>query len=154
MARIKIVDKVKLPKNKLNIIRKAAHFYLKSSLPKCKVKELKTKIIVIGAETSEDSGQCYYNDKNSYDIIIVLYGKTNQHFFNFLHTLAHEFVHLKQIELKELNYENYKWKNRHIDKSTDYHDLPWEIDANGRAWGLVIKFLQSSPTLEKFIPLL
>lgn len=59
-------------------------------------------------------------------------------------TLAHEIVHVKQFIRGELGdtfneggISLTKWKGKLIDESNeDYFDLPWEIEASGREYGL------------------
>jgi hypothetical protein len=64
-----------------------------------------------------------------------------------LETIAHEMVHVKQYARREMNdwqYKEvyYKWKGTYVPDSTDYWDLPWEIEANGREVGLFIRWAQ------------
>lgn len=56
-------------------------------------------------------------------------------------TLGHELVHLKQYATGELSDETIrsraKWKNKIIDETKiDYWDMPFEIEAYGREFGL------------------
>ena len=64
-----------------------------------------------------------------------------------METVAHEMVHVKQYARREMNdwqYKEvyYKWKGTYVPDSTDYWDLPWEIEANGRECGLFIRWAQ------------
>ncbi len=50
---------------------------------------------------------------------------------NTLITLAHEMVHLKQFAKCELKDDHTRWRGFVVDsEAIDYHDLPWEIEAN------------------------
>lgn len=71
---------------------------------------------------------------------------------NFIECLGHEMVHVKQYakgELKQNMRENTMvWKRTYkYDVSVmenvngDYHELPWEVEAHGREYGLYVKFL-------------
>jgi hypothetical protein len=65
---------------------------------------------------------------------------------NQLQTLAHELVHVKQYAKGELSWKEVnnriRWNNQLIDESTtNYFDLPWEIEAFGREYGLYIRYV-------------
>lgn len=57
-------------------------------------------------------------------------------------TLAHEFVHLKQYAMGELDESMNVWKGKRMPSSMDYWDTPWEIEAHGREYGLWSRFAQ------------
>ena len=66
-----------------------------------------------------------------------------------METLAHEMVHVKQYARREMNdwqYKEvyYKWKGTYVPDSTNYWDLPWEIEANGREVGLFIRWCEQA----------
>jgi hypothetical protein len=66
-----------------------------------------------------------------------------------LETVAHEMVHVKQYARREMNdfafkEVHYKWKGKLVPESTDYWDLPWEIEANGREVGLFIRWCEQA----------
>ena len=67
-----------------------------------------------------------------------------------LETVAHEMVHVKQYARREMNDwsymedKYYKWKNQMVPANTDYWDLPWEIEANGREIGLFIRWAEKN----------
>jgi len=67
-----------------------------------------------------------------------------------LNSLAHELVHVKQWakgEIFELQRERkvYKFNGQRFDTSkVDYWDTPWEIEAHGRAIGLVVQWAQKN----------
>jgi hypothetical protein len=47
-----------------------------------------------------------------------------------LRTLAHEMVHVKQYCYKELNEEATRWCGMKMARDLEYHEQPWEIEAN------------------------
>lgn len=67
-----------------------------------------------------------------------------------LNSLAHELVHVKQWakgEFYELQREKkvYKFNGQRFDTSKiDYWDTPWEIEAHGRAIGLVVQWVRAN----------
>lgn len=72
-----------------------------------------------------------------------------------LNSLAHELVHVKQWakgEFFELQRERqvYKFNGKKFDISKiDYWDLPWEIEAHGRAIGLVVLWARENKLVHK-----
>lgn len=61
-------------------------------------------------------------------------------------TVAHEFTHLKQLTTGEmqqsLDGKFFRWNGMIIDtKQTHYYDLPWEIEAHGREYGMYDRFI-------------
>jgi len=67
-----------------------------------------------------------------------------------LNTLAHELVHVKQWakgEYYQLQREKhvYKFCSKRFDTNkVDYWDTPWEIEAHGRAIGLVVQWTRAN----------
>jgi len=62
-----------------------------------------------------------------------------------LKILAHELVHVKQFargELKDNGHPMYmKWNKEDVNsEKTDYWDLPWEIEAYGREYGMFRRY--------------
>ena len=72
-----------------------------------------------------------------------------------LNTLAHELVHVKQWakgEYYQLQRERhvYKFCGKRFDtKKVDYWDTPWEIEAHGRAIGLVVQWARENGLTNK-----
>ena len=48
---------------------------------------------------------------------------------NFVTTLCHEMIHVKQYARKEINGIDLCWKGRNVPEDTDYWNLPWEKEA-------------------------
>ena len=71
-----------------------------------------------------------------------------------LETIAHEMVHVKQYARSEMTDwiiedKFYKWKGDFVPEATDYWDLPWEIEANGREVGLFVRWAQDNGYAKK-----
>ena len=70
-----------------------------------------------------------------------------------LRTLAHELVHVKQYIRGELTWRDrgllWKGVNHNPKNLLHYYDLPYEIEANGREYGLLFGFLLVWTGLEK-----
>jgi len=66
-----------------------------------------------------------------------------------LETIAHEMVHVKQYARNEMTDwviedKFYKWKGDFVPEKTNYWDLPWEIEANGKEVGLFVRWAQDN----------
>ena len=48
---------------------------------------------------------------------------------DFVSTIIHEMVHVKQFARDEMNGYDMRWKSKIISVETDYMDLPWEKEA-------------------------
>lgn len=77
-------------------------------------------------------GLCETIDKRHFIIDVALYG-------NWLSTLAHEMVHVKQFARGELDENLTYWKGRNHG-NTDYWDQPWEREARRLQHKMVQKF--------------
>jgi hypothetical protein len=103
------------------------------------ISRLKTKITIkvhhnlFVAKGTEGLCECV-NDRE-FIINVALYG-------NWLSTLAHEMVHVKQFARKELNPSLTKWKSRSNVSDIDYWDQPWEKEARRLQHKLVLAFEQ------------
>ena len=78
------------------------------------------------------TGLCESDDKRTFIIDVALYS-------NWVTTLAHEMVHVKQFARGELNESLTKWKNKDC-SDKEYWDQPWEIEARKLQHELVINF--------------
>lgn len=75
----------------------------------------------------------------------------------FMQSLMHEMVHIKQYARGELRYTkdgHGVWNGYSYDDEVhDYYDLPWEIEAHGREAGLVYQFLNKHPEWHGYLGL-
>ena len=79
-------------------------------------------------------GLCLSLDQRNFEIDVAMYG-------NWLSTLAHEMVHVKQFARNELDANLSRWKSRgHA--NTEYWDQPWEKEARRLQHKLVAKFIE------------
>lgn len=76
-------------------------------------------LFVDSAKTCE--GLCESVSRRHFIIDVALYG-------NWLSTLAHEMVHVKQFARGELNESLTRWKNKNHE-NTNYWNQPWEKEA-------------------------
>ena len=100
------------------------------------ISRLKTNIHVkfhhkLFVENSSE-GLCESIDTRNFIVDVGLYG-------NWLTTLAHEMVHIKQFARGELDCSLQHWKGRdHSD--TEYWDQPWEKEARKLQNKMALKF--------------
>lgn len=93
-------------------------------------------------------GNCIWEDEHRNSREFTINMEPNQKISLLLNTLAHELVHVKQWakgEYYELISQPkvYKFNGKRVDTSkVDYWDTPWEIEAHGRAIGLVIQWVR------------
>ena len=71
-------------------------------------------------------GFCDIQDDNRNFIIEV---NKNVSIKDFVSTIIHEMVHVKQYARNEMNGDDMRWKSKIIPEDTDYMDLPWEKEA-------------------------
>lgn len=86
-------------------------------------------------------GYCLELDEKEFEIEV---DKT-QPLRKVLETIAHEMVHVKQYVRRELNPNKEVWMGKTFNpKTTNYWDLPWEIEAHGREVGLFIRYCEAN----------
>ena len=121
----------------------------------------KLDIMVKGDGTLVDKegirGDVEWIDQSDKPREFVIRLDTTMEMKDFLQTLFHEMVHVKQYakgEFKELatNVNVFRWNGKRIDiTKVDYWDQPWEIEALGREEGLYYQFLDEHPAWKEFI---
>ena len=86
--------------------------------------------------TNGVEGLCQPLDRRNFVIDVALYG-------NWLSTLAHEIVHVKQFARNELDFQLTQWKSKNNLGDVDYWDQPWEKEARRLQDKLAITFANS-----------
>jgi len=76
--------------------------------------------------TDDAVGWCMMEDTNR-DFTIDVHNKLTLK--DFVTTICHEMVHVKQFARKETCGYGVKWKGKKIAPKTSYYDLPWEKEA-------------------------
>lgn len=94
-------------------------------------------------------GNCIWEDDSFRPEEFTIEMEPDQKLGLLLNTLAHELVHVKQWakgEYYQLWREKnvYKFNGKRYDcEKVDYWDTPWEIEAHGRAIGLVVQWAKA-----------
>jgi len=105
------------------IAEKVVHEMISALLPRFRTLEIEVKIKKL---TGDAVGWCMMEDTNREFTIEVANDLTLK---DFITTICHEMVHVKQYARKEMDCYGKKWKKKTIPEKTDYYDLPWEKEA-------------------------
>jgi hypothetical protein len=126
------------------IIKDCAQFYLRTLLPK--KRKVNIKIDVVNNLESNEGvfGECYDNTQDEYYKYVIRLDDSES-IETILVTLAHEFIHLKQYDRKELRFYSKKddcarWKGQ-LYKNYDYDTAPWEVEASEKELTLYNDFI-------------
>jgi|TARA_B110000908_G_C10053601_1_gene357327 hypothetical protein len=117
-------------------------FCIKKLMPRMRSLDINIKLTRLGKEAN---GYCLRQTDREFELEI----DSRLTLRTMLETVAHEMVHVKQYARREMNdfafkEVHYKWKGKLVPESTDYWDLPWEIEANGREVGLFIRWCEQA----------
>lgn len=82
--------------------------------------------VVLRKMKKHEYGYCNIVDNNRNFVIDI---NKNVTIKDFVSTIIHEMVHVKQFARNEMNGHNMQWKSKIISEDTDYMDLPWEKEA-------------------------
>ena len=78
-------------------------------------------------------GLCEPIDRRNFILDVALYG-------NWLSTLAHEMVHVKQFARGEMDFGLSRWKSNNYCENIEYWDQPWEKEARRLQHKMVAEF--------------
>lgn len=104
---------------------------------------------------TDQYGNCVWEDQHLRPEQFIIELDPDQKIQLLLNTLAHELVHVKQWakgEFYQLQREShvYKFNGKRWDtEKVDYWDTPWEIEAHGRAIGLVVLWARKNKLTHK-----
>lgn len=142
---MKIVTK-NINTNNIDIkeLKNAANYFADKLLTKRQKRNIKVNLSM---KNIYDKGYIEWVDKPVFprEFNIVLNNKYKKK--QTLITLAHEMVHLKQYVIGELKdatlRSDVKWKREEINEDKmHYFDLPYEIEAYGREYGLFKRYME------------
>ena len=106
-------------------------------------------------ESTNQYANCIWEDEHYRPFDFTIEIDPDQKIQLLLNSLAHELVHVKQWakgEFYQLQRERsvYKFNGQKFDtKKLDYWDTPWEIEAHGRAIGLVVQWAKKNNLTHK-----
>ena len=116
--------------------RSMVKFCIKTLMPRMKTLDITVKL----TNPNGAMGYCLELDDNrSFEIE----ADKKLRLRKLLETIAHEMVHVKQYARRELHPVHNTWCGKTYNpKTTDYWDLPWEIEAHGREVGLFVRWAE------------
>ena len=102
---------------------KVVHEMISALLPKVRTLEIDVQIKKL---TGDAVGWCLMGDTHKEFEIEISKDLTLK---DFVTTICHEMVHVKQYYRKEMDGISMRWKKKKIADKTGYYDLPWEKEA-------------------------
>jgi len=144
-------------KDDLKKLRSLATFIVNKFFTKPKQKKLNIQVTFkkgLFDETNQFAN-CIWEDQHYRPFDFTIQIDPNQKIQLLLNSLAHELVHVKQwakgefYQLqRETNVYKFNGQRWNTDK-VDYWDTPWEIEAHGRAIGLVVLWARENKLSHK-----
>ena len=123
-------------KNQKKYARSMVKFCIKTLMPRMKTLDITIKL----TNPNGAMGYCLELDNNR---TFEIEADKKLRLRKLLETIAHEMVHVKQYARRELHPVNETWCGKTYNpKTTDYWDLPWEIEAHGREVGLFVRWAE------------
>lgn len=143
----KLVDKTAIKYS-----RSLAEFIMDKFFTKTKRSRMQIDIEFVEGMFDKDGhyANCVWEDEHRRGNQFTIQVDPKQKINLLLNSIAHELVHVKQWakgEYYELIHEPkiYKFNGKKVDTSkVDYWDTPWEIEAHGRAIGLVVQWARKN----------
>ena len=102
---------------------KVVHEMIAALMPKMRTLEITVNIQKL---TGEAVGWCMMEDTNRQFTLEISNELTLR---DFITTVCHEMVHVKQYARNEMNGDGIRWKKGKVKEGTGYYDLPWEKEA-------------------------
>jgi len=133
------------PKLTVDMVTEAVRFYASTLMNRQLVKNLTVKVFF---RDDGVDGLCNTDDDLAKPREFALQINPKRSVKAMLTALAHEMVHVKQYatgESRQYERTSYVTKFRGVmvnTETTNYWDLPWEIDAYGRELGLYVRFME------------
>lgn len=127
--------------NKRDIANKVVHWCIKEMMPRMRTLEIHVALKDLKGQAY---GYCTEGDNNrEFDLEI----DKNLSLFDFVATLCHEMVHVKQYARRELRCDkmgNTLWKRSGTFNTVAYEDAPWEKEAFKLEKGLALKCFEEA----------
>ena len=106
-----------------DIAQKVVYAMIDTLMPRMRTLDIEVKIRKISGDAV---GYCMQEDTNRMFTIDV---QKDLSLRDFITTICHEMVHVKQYARNEMSCYGGKWKKKKISDDTAYYDLPWEKEA-------------------------
>lgn len=140
-----------------NLLKSLAEFIVNKFFTKAKQNKLNIVVTFKKGlfEKTNQYANCIWEDEHYRPFDFTIQIDPDQKIQLLLNSLAHELVHVKQWakgEFYQLQRETnvYKFNGQRWDTDkVDYWDTPWEIEAHGRAIGLVVQWARMNKLTHK-----
>jgi hypothetical protein len=106
-----------------DIAQKVVYAMIDTLMPRMRTLDIEVKIRKISGDAV---GYCMQEDTNRMFTIDV---QKDLSLRDFITTICHEMVHVKQYARNEMDCYGRKWKTKVISDKVGYYDLPWEKEA-------------------------
>ena len=106
-----------------DIAQKVVYAMIDTLMPRMRTLDIEVKIRKISGDAV---GYCMQEDTNRMFTIDV---QKDLSLRDFITTICHEMVHVKQYARNEMDCYGRKWKTKVISDRVGYYDLPWEKEA-------------------------
>jgi hypothetical protein len=106
-----------------DIAHKTIAFMIKKLMPRMRTLDINLEICDIKSDAVGFA--MMGDDTRTFELEVDKKIKLN----DFVTTLCHEMIHVKQYARKEINGVDLCWKGRNVPEGTDYWNLPWEKEA-------------------------
>ncbi len=106
-----------------DIAQKVVYAMIDTLMPGMRTLDIEVKIRKISGDAV---GYCMQEDTNRMFTIDV---QKDLSLRDFITTICHEMVHVKQYARNEMDCYGRKWKTKVISDRVGYYDLPWEKEA-------------------------
>ena len=154
---IKYYNTKYLQEEKYDLIKSLAKFIVNKFFTKPKQNKLNIEVTFEKGlfEKTNQYANCIWEDQHYRPFDFTIQIDPDQKIQLLLNSLAHELVHVKQWakgEFYQLQRETnvYKFNGQRWDTDkVDYWDTPWEIEAHGRAIGLVVQWARINKLTHK-----
>lgn len=106
-----------------DIAEKTVMRMIKEMMPRMRTLEIEVQIKKLKGDVA---GWCMMEDTNRQFTLEISNELTLR---DFITTVCHEMVHVKQYARNEMNGDGIRWKKGKVKEGTGYYDLPWEKEA-------------------------
>ncbi len=106
-----------------DIAQKVVYQMIEVMMPRMRTLEIEVKIRKISGDAI---GYCMQEDTNRKFTIDI---QKDLSLRDFVTTVCHEMVHVKQYARNEMSAYGRKWKKKKVSIDTEYFELPWEKEA-------------------------
>ena len=106
-----------------DIAQKVVYAMIDTLMPRMRTLDIEVKIRKISGDAV---GYCMQEDTNRMFTIDV---QKDLSLRDFITTIRHEMVHVKQYARNEMDCYGRKWKTKVMSDTVGYYDLPWEKEA-------------------------